>query len=283
MDTILYINKPSGYTSFDVCNKLRRTLNTKKIGHTGTLDPNATGVLIVLVGKYAKLNQFLTTSDKIYTAQVKLGFLTDTKDIWGNVIAKKEIINFDYDKINNVLKSFIGKQKQIPPMTSAIKINGKKLMQYQKEGIEVEIPAREIEVFSLDLVNLNLNENTFTVKCHVSKGTYIRSLVEDICLKLNNYGSMSNLVREECNGVKLTECQSLDDIINGKINFHDPLKMLEKYYYIHQTTDPDHIKQGKRIRVNSNDEIIIVKDGIKVLAAYEKCDEYTYKSKRGLF
>lgn len=187
MDGILVINKPKGYTSHDVVNCLRKALNTKKIGHTGTLDPNATGVLPILVGTATKLSKYLIEHDKTYIATVKLGEKTETGDSEGTVIKQDSGIltkKITKGEIENVLNSFEGKQQQIPPMYSAIKINGKKAYEYARKGQEVKIEPREIEIYDIRFINKDNLEITFEVSC--SKGTYIRTLCENIAEKLRN-------------------------------------------------------------------------------------------------
>ena len=185
MDGVLIINKPKGFTSHDVVNVLRKALNTKKIGHTGTLDPNATGVLPILVGTATKISKYLIEHDKTYVATIKLGEKTDTGDIEGNII--EQDLNFQSvscEQIGDVLKTFVGKQKQIPPVYSAIKVNGKKAYEYARQGQAIELEARDIEIYDIKLIKLEDKEITFEVSC--SKGTYIRTLCEDIAEKLRN-------------------------------------------------------------------------------------------------
>ena len=154
MKNVLYVNKPSGMTSFDVCYRLRKVLGTKKIGHTGTLDPLASGVMIVLFDKATKANQFLVSDNKEYIAKIKFGIETDTLDIDGNVIKESPYSLPNKEKIIEVLKSFIGPGKQVVPMTSAISVNGKRLYQYQREGKEVELPVRDINVYEIELLEM---------------------------------------------------------------------------------------------------------------------------------
>lgn len=185
MDGLLIINKPKGYTSHDVVNVLRKTLNTRKIGHTGTLDPNATGVLPILVGTATKISKYLIEHDKTYIATIKLGEKTDTGDSEGNVI--EQDTNYQgasYEKMEEALNCFIGKQKQIPPQYSAIKINGKKAYEYARQGQTVDIEPRNIEIYNIKLLKIEKKEITFEVQC--SKGTYIRVLCEDIAQKLRH-------------------------------------------------------------------------------------------------
>ena len=178
---VIIVNKPKNFTSQDVVSKVKKILNEKKAGHTGTLDPMATGVLPILVGNATKLSKYLIEHNKTYVAKIKLGQKTDTGDVEGTVIEEKPVTDISLDKVEKVLNSFIGKQKQIPPIYSAIKINGKKLYEYARNGENVEIPEREIEIYSIKLLQLN-EEIEFEVSC--SKGTYIRTLCEDIAKAL---------------------------------------------------------------------------------------------------
>ena len=184
MDGILIIDKPKGCTSHDIVNILRKELKTKKIGHTGTLDPNATGVLPILVGQATKISKYLIEHDKTYQVEMKLGEETDTLDSEGKIIKKQETKVLDEKKIKEVLNSFIGKQKQIPPIYSAIKINGKKAYEYARKGQEVEIPPREIEIYDIKFISYSNDTIQFEVKC--SKGTYIRTLCKDIAKRTRN-------------------------------------------------------------------------------------------------
>lgn len=196
MDGIILINKEKNCTSNNVVNKVKHILN-EKTGHIGTLDPNATGLLPILVGKGTKLSQYLINHDKEYEVELKLGIKTDTADAEGKILDEREVPDNIIEKENviNVINSFIGKQKQVPPIYSAIKVNGKKLYEYARKNVEVEIQARDIEIYEIKLNTINKIEKTiaFTVKC--SKGTYIRSLCEDIAEKLGTIGYMKELNR----------------------------------------------------------------------------------------
>ena len=193
MDGIIVVNKPSGCTSHDIVSKIRKKLNIKKVGHTGTLDPLATGVLPILLGNGTKLSKYLINHDKEYIATIKLGVKTDTADIEGTVIEEKKAPLFTEKQIMNALESLKGKQKQIPPMYSAIKINGKKLYEYARSGESVEVKPRDIEIYNIVLIKYKDNRIQFKVAC--SKGTYIRSVCEEIAQKLNTVGTMSALER----------------------------------------------------------------------------------------
>ena len=211
MNGLLIINKQKGFTSHDVVNVIRKKLNTKKVGHTGTLDPNATGVLPILIGKGTKISKYLMEHDKTYIATIKLGEKTDTGDSEGQVIEEKSIPkDLRKEDINDVLQNFFGKQKQVPPMYSAIKINGKKLYEYAREGKEVKLEAREIEIYKIELLEYQNNKIKFEVEC--SKGTYIRTLCEDIAKKLGTVGYMEELQRTKVNNFRIEDSILLDDI-----------------------------------------------------------------------
>lgn len=211
MDGLILINKQKGFTSHDVVNVIRKKLNTKKVGHTGTLDPNATGVLPILIGKGTKISKYLMEHDKTYIATLKLGEKTDTGDSEGQVIEEKSIPkDLKKEDINDVLQSFLGKQKQIPPMYSAIKINGKKLYEYAREGKEIKIEPRDIEIYKIELLEYQNNKIKFEVEC--SKGTYIRTLCENISQNLGTVGYMEELQRTKVNTFKIEDSILLDDI-----------------------------------------------------------------------
>ena len=217
MDGIIVINKEKEYTSHDVVAKLKKKLNISKVGHTGTLDPNATGVLPILIGKGTKFSKYLINHDKIYEVELELGKKTDTADIEGKVIEEKNV-DEKYIKENllQVLESFIGKQEQIPPMYSAIKKNGKKLYEYARAGEKVEIEPRKIEIYKIDLNKYDKNIISFVVSC--SKGTYIRSLCEDIAEKLNTLGYMKNLKRLQVGKFNIKDAVYIDDIDLKNVN-----------------------------------------------------------------
>ena len=219
MDGIIVINKEKEYTSHDVVAKLKKKLNISKVGHTGTLDPNATGVLPILIGKGTKFSKYLINHDKIYEVELELGKKTDTADIEGKVI-EEENVDEKYIKENllQVLESFVGKQEQIPPMYSAIKKNGKKLYEYARAGEKVEIEPRKIEIYKIDLNKYDKNIISFVVSC--SKGTYIRSLCEDIAKKLNTVGYMKNLKRLQVGEFNIKDAVYIDKIDLKNVNEH---------------------------------------------------------------
>lgn len=236
MDGIIVINKEKDYTSHDVVAKLKKKLNISKVGHTGTLDPNATGVLPILIGKGTKFSKYLINHDKTYKAQIELGKKTDTADVEGNVIEEKPV-DTEYIKQNlvQVLESFVGKQEQVPPMYSAIKKNGKKLYEYARKGEKIEVEPRKIEIYKIELVKYNEKNIDFIVSC--SKGTYIRSLCEDIAEKLNTVGYMKNLERLQVGEFNIEESVLIDDVNTENI---------EKYLY----TLEDILKDTPNLNLN---------------------------------
>lgn len=207
---ILNVLKPCGMTSHDVVGFLRRTLQTKKIGHGGTLDPDAAGVLPVFVGSATRLLEYAVEGRKNYRAELRFGSKTDTGDDSGKIIATSEIRSLTPTEIKDALQKFIGEQQQIPPMYSAIKIDGKKLYQLARQGIEVERQARTITVYALEL--LHHTDTALTVEVVCSKGTYIRTLLEDIAAELGMCGTMSFLLRKQVGDFYLSEAKTLEEI-----------------------------------------------------------------------
>ena len=220
MEGILIINKPKGYTSQDVVSKVKKILNVKKVGHTGTLDPLATGVLPIMIGNYTKLSKYLIEHDKTYLARIKLGEKRDTGDEEGKIIETREVLqdNLDKEKIENVLKSFCGRQKQIPPMYSAIKVNGKKLYEYAREGKKVEIPEREIEIYKKKKKNINSEKKEIEFEVNCSKGTYIRVLCENIAECLGTIGYMSFLKRIRVDKFVINKAITLEELEKNSDN-----------------------------------------------------------------
>ena len=259
MDKLLVVNKEKNLTSRDVVNNLTKIFNTKKIGHTGTLDPIATGVLVCLFGKYTKLVDLLTSLDKEYIAEIKLGIKTDTGDITGSIIENKSF-NITKDNIIKVFEKFPQKYEQTVPKYSAVKINGKKLYEYARNNIEIELPKREVSIFSLELIDYE--KDIIKFKTHVSKGTYIRSLIEDICEKLGTIGTMNNLIRTKQGGFDIEDSFILDDKKNGNFKFQN----------IHEFL--------KYPSIEINDELIkIIKNGGKIKNIYNVQDKviFTYQ------
>lgn len=216
-DGILIIDKPKDFTSHDVVAKVRKIIGTKKVGHTGTLDPMATGVLVVCVGAATKLVEYFTCKDKIYEAKVKLGIKTDTADITGTIIENCKVSALDKKLVDEVMKSFIGEQMQTPPKYSSIKVNGMKLYEYARQGIDVKIEPRKIEIFDILNVIIDEEQKEISFKVHCSKGTYIRSLCEDIATKLGTCGTMSYLRRVKTGEFSIDNAVTLEEINEEKI------------------------------------------------------------------
>lgn len=229
MNGIINVNKTKGITSFDVIRKLRKILSLRKIGHTGTLDPLAEGVLLVCVGKATKLAQDIEAYSKEYIAEFELGYKTDTYDIQGVVIEKVDNFSVSKEKLLEVISSFLGNIKQVPPMYSAIKINGQKLYELARKGEVVEREARDIFIENIEL--LEFNGKKAKIKCNVSKGTYIRSLIYDIGEKLGTFATMTSLVRTKVGEETIKKSFTLEEIENlYKNQKEDFITSVEDYF-----------------------------------------------------
>ena len=226
MDGIIVINKPKNCTSHDVVRKAKKILN-EKVGHTGTLDPNATGVLPLLIGKGTQISKYLINHDKTYEAVLKLGEKTDTADVEGQVIETKEVqpSNIEKENVEKVLKSLIGIQQQTPPIYSAIKVNGKKLYEYARSGQEVKIEPRTIEIYDMELIKIENQEITYKVHC--SKGTYIRTLCEQIAEKLETVGYMKELKRTQVGEFIIENSATIEELENDMDKY---FITIEKYF-----------------------------------------------------
>ena len=207
---LILVNKPVGITSFKLVYIIKKKLNVKKVGHCGTLDPLANGLMIVLVGKYTKLQEKFMKQDKVYLATIKLGIKTDSGDLEGKIISQSDYSHIKKIDIKKALNSFIGKISQIPPMYSALKVNGKKLYELARKGITIERKPREITIYNIDF--LDFKKDTFSIRIKCSSGTYIRTLVEDIGKKISTDTVLINLVREEIGNYKLSSAINIDDI-----------------------------------------------------------------------
>ena len=267
MNGILLVNKPIEWTSRDVVNKLTKIYKTKKIGHTGTLDPIATGVLVVCIGNTTKLCELLTSEYKEYIATIKLGIKTDTLDITGNIVEKKDY-NVDEKKIIEVLNSFQGESIQTTPIYSAVKVNGKKLYEYAREGKEVELPKRKITIKNIELISYNNDEIVF--KTTVSKGTYIRALIDDICTKLNTVGAMSSLIRTKQGIFNIEDSYTLEEIESDKekiLPIEEALSTIENIDIIEEQYNK--IKNGAIIKKEFKEDIACLKYKNKIVAIYK--------------
>ncbi len=211
MQGFLLLKKPKGITSFSAVSRVKRLTGEKRVGHTGTLDPMATGVLPVFLGKATALSGILLDANKRYTAEVKLGITTDTDDITGTVLSEREV-KVNGDSLKTALEHFKGKIKQKPPIYSALKKGGVRFYELARRGETVDIPEREVEIFSIDLLDKLDDNNCFTIDVLVSKGTYIRSLAHDIGEYLGCGATLTALERTETCGFNISECTDLDDL-----------------------------------------------------------------------
>lgn len=277
MNGIIVVNKPSGITSRDVVNSVCKILGTKKVGHTGTLDPLADGVLVLCVGKATKLVDVITSNDKEYVATVKLGILTDTLDIDGKVLEKRKC-NINKEQLSRALESFVGVYEQEVPIYSAVKINGKKLYEYARNGEKIDLPKREVNVKTIEL--LDLNNDSYSFKVTVSKGTYVRSLIKDINDKLGIIGVMSKLTRTRQGRFKIEESYSINDIEKGNyklITITDVLKC--KNCVIIDDNLYNVIKNGGLISNSYNKEMVTFLYNGKAVAIYKVYDKDNTKMK----
>lgn len=275
---ILLVNKEENMTSRDVVNKLIPIFKTKKIGHTGTLDPMAKGVLVVVINEATKLCDLLTSTKKEYIAQIKLGIKTDTKDITGNIEQEQKVRKYSVDEIKSALNSFLGISYQEVPKYSAVKINGKKLYEYARNNIEIELPKRQIHIYAIELIEYN--DNIITFKVEVSKGTYIRSLVEDIAAKLNTIGTMSSLIRTKQGDFTIENSYTLDEIKNNNYQYLTLKEALKNYKQIDiNGVEYNKIKNGAIIDKKYQDDIIVFIYNNKVVGIYKTHDKDQTKMK----
>ncbi|MBV7274909.1 tRNA pseudouridine(55) synthase TruB [Clostridium sp. PL3] len=232
MDGILNINKPTGMTSFDVVRKVKNIAKTKKVGHTGTLDPEASGVLPICIGRATKLVDYIMNDYKIYKAELKLGVITDTYDREGKIL-KTSQINVSKEQVESIINSFIGEIEQVPPMFSALKVNGQRLYSLARQGIEVERKARKINIYDIDILDINIPNIIFEVKC--SKGTYIRSLCYDIGERLECGGTMWNLQRIKTGAFNILNSVELETLNSDNISdYLIPMdRALDEYPKLH--------------------------------------------------
>ncbi|MFA1754252.1 tRNA pseudouridine(55) synthase TruB [Fusobacterium animalis] len=255
MEGIIVVNKPKGITSFDVIRKLKKILKTKKIGHTGTLDPLATGIMLVCVGKATKLASDLEAKDKIYIADFDIGYATDTYDIEGKKIAENTI-EISKKNLEQSIKKFIGNIKQVPPMYSAIKIDGNKLYHLARKGIEVERPERNVTIEYINL--LDFKDNKVKIETKVSKGCYIRSLIYNIGQDLGTYATMTALQRKQVGDYSLENSYSLEQIekmiFNNDFNFLKTIEEIFSYdkYSLQTEKELTLYKNGNTVKIKEN-------------------------------
>lgn len=275
MNGLVVIDKDKGYTSRDVVNIVSGVLGTKKVGHTGTLDPLATGVMVVGVGKGLKVSELITGYDKVYEARVIIGYETETLDMEGNIVKWGR---FDYTKgdIERVIREFPREYKQVVPIYSAVKVNGKRLYKSARRGDVVDLPKRMVSIYEMDLISdveVFENHTEFDIRCKVSKGTYIRSLVRDIGEKLGSYGTLMDLRRTRQGNFGLDGAYSIDDIKSG--NFE--LKKIGEVLDIPKVWVSDDmlfkIRNGCKVKKFFEGDMALVMDGDSEVAIYRVSEE----------
>lgn len=280
MDGIILIDKDKDWTSQDVCSKVKRILNTRKVGHTGTLDPFATGLLILTIGSATKIGQFIESLNKSYIASMKLGVKTSTGDLTGEVIENKKVPTLTESAIKEVLSSLIGVQEQLPPMTSAIKVNGVPLYKMAHQGIEIARKTRKIEVYEIKLVSYENDIITFA--CDVSKGTYIRTLGETIAEKLGTVGHLLELRRTKVGRYFINNATKIDTLNETSIiDINKSLPFMPSYNL--NSSEEKIVLNGGKLSLLTKDKIVAVY-GItkKLLAVYQKEDDGFYHCLRGI-
>ena len=264
---LLIVNKPKGYTSRDVVNIISKKFETKKVGHNGTLDPLAQGVLVICLNRYTKLNEILSSKEKEYIATVKLGILTDTLDITGKII-KEEYKKINKNDLINTLNKFKGTYSQEVPLYSAVKVNGKKLYEYARKGEKVTLPKKNVTIKNIEL--LSFNENEFTFKCLVSKGTYIRSLIKDILNDLNTIGTMSDLIRTKQGIFNIDNAYNLNDILNNNYKIYQIKNLLDIPKIYINDNQLKKIINGMPLTGNYPDKVLFLNNENEEIAIYKK-------------
>lgn len=275
LNGIIIIDKPSGMTSRDVVNVLNKALNTKKVGHTGTLDPIASGVLICTVGKCTKLDEYLTSKYKTYEVKFTLGYETDTLDITGKTLftSDREVAK---EKIENTIKSFEGNYLQEVPMYSAVKIGGKKLYEYARNGETVDLPKREVTI--KDIKDIKFEEDIISFTCTVSKGTYIRSLIRDIGRKLDTYAVMTDLRRITQGTYSIEDAYSLEDIKQNEFELITPEEIFKDLPCIECDAQKyKEVSNGVHQFMDLDSEYIIFKYNGLVVALYKLFTEGEFR------
>lgn len=273
MNGAIIVNKEKDMTSRDVVNKLNKILKTKSIGHIGTLDPLATGVLVCLVGKATKLSNTLVHESKEYIASFKLGILTDTLDITGKVLDTK-IINVTEEDLKDTLKSFVGTYEQEVPLYSAVKINGKRLYDYARSNEKVNLPKRNVTISRIEL--LSFDDDIVKIKTTVSKGTYIRSLINDIASRLNTYGVMTDLVRTKLGDFKIEDASYLEEVANNNYHLYSIEELLNPEVINIKDEELIHFKNGNIVKYKT-DSYVLYKYHNENIALYQKLNDKEIK------
>lgn len=280
MDGIILIDKDKDWTSQDVCSKVKHILNTRKVGHTGTLDPFATGLLILTVGSATKIGQFIESLNKSYVASLKLGVKTSTGDLTGDIIEDKKVPLITKEEIEKVLKGLVGEQEQLPPMTSAIKVNGVPLYKMAHQGLEIERKTRKIEIYDIKLVSFENNVIVFA--CDVSKGTYIRTLGETIAEKLGTVGHLLELRRVKVGRYFIKDAVKIDKLNESSIISVDKSLPFMASYHLNSGEEKI-VMNGGKLSLSIKDSIVALYSiSKKLLAVYKKEDDGFYHCLRGI-
>ncbi len=275
MTGLIVVDKPKGYTSRDVVNIVKNNMNEKKVGHTGTLDPLATGVLVITLGKYTKMTELLTALDKEYIAEIKLGVETDTLDITGKILNERRVTTTK-ENILKVFKSFLGEYKMEVPKYSAVRVNGKKLYEYARNGEEVKLPIKTVHIYELEL--LSYVKDIITFRCRVEKGTYIRSLIRDMMRKLKVIGTMNNLVRIKQGRFRIEDAWQIEDIKNKQFKILKAKDVLNIPVYSLDDDNYKIVQNGGKISLALEDPLVLFTYQDEEVAIYQK-DQKLYKPK----
>lgn len=284
MNGFLYIDKPAGWTSRDVCNKIQHLLHVDKVGHCGTLDPFATGLLILCINKASKTISYIEDSTKEYIATLHLGIKTDTGDHTGNIIEKSSFPNLTKEKITSVLNSFMGENEQLTPLTSARHVNGKRLYNYYYNNEQVERPIRKVVIHSIELIDYSLD--TITFKTIVSKGTYIRTLGEDIANKLGTIGHLSSLRRTKIGQIDVNKSLQIENVSSSSLV--DMYDVLSLYLYVVPLDGvalfkAQHGALIEFLKVDKKEDIVLITDYFRnCIAIYKRDNGDVFKCIRGL-
>lgn len=281
MNGVIIVNKPKTWTSHDVINKIKRLLKAKKIGHAGTLDPDATGVLVVLLNGATKLSDYLIADEKEYIFDVVIGAATDTEDASGVVLSEKNVD--ELGDVDQVLAGLVGKMKQVPPMYSSVHHQGRKLYEYAREGQVVEREARAVEVYAIERISEIIYENgraKFSAKARVSKGTYIRTLAVEIGNRLNFPAHMGDLCRIASGIFKIDAAVTINDIEAGDFKIIPMVDALPQYKHINlNKTQFDRVMLGKTLLLDCRDQLVVLSYNNEMVAIYER-DGFEYRAKR---
>lgn len=275
MNGVINVNKPTGITSQDVVTAIRKSLQIKSVGHAGTLDPLASGVLPILVSKGTRISKYLIDHDKEYIATLKLGTRTDTGDITGKVIEERAVPTkaLEEENIKDILACFMGRQAQIPPMYSAIKVDGKKLYEYARQGEKVEVKPREITIYNIQLLNINVETKEIVYKVSCSKGTYIRTLCEDIARELGTVGTMSALVRTKAGSFTIENSIDLEKLVTLS------KEEIEEKYFINieaafKSNGYINLKTDNELKLFINGMMLVRKRENNVYRIYDKDNKF---------